>query len=77
MSQKAISSCLVDDTSIVYRGMVLDASHWADLHPGGTSPINWMKGHDMTNMFEGYHGGWPNPLATVFGLQKGVSMHEK
>jgi cytochrome b involved in lipid metabolism len=69
--------CPVDDTSIVYRGMVLDASHWADLHPGGTSPINWMKGHDMTNMFEGYHGGWPNPLATVFGLQKGVSMHEK
>ncbi|KAL3920221.1 MAG: hypothetical protein SGARI_007000, partial [Bacillariaceae sp.] len=69
--------CTLDGSDILYRDLVLDASKWAELHPGGASPINWMKDHDVTNMFEGYHRGWPNPLATVFGLQKGVSMVEK
>jgi Cytochrome b5-like Heme/Steroid binding domain/Flavin containing amine oxidoreductase len=68
---KYCKPCPVDSTSMVYRDLVLDASQWADIHPGGASPINWMKGHDVTNMFESYHGGWPNPLATIFGLQKG------
>ncbi|CAB9498064.1 amine oxidase [Seminavis robusta] len=63
--------CKVDETSMVYRDLVLEASTFAGIHPGGAGPINWMKGHDVTNMFENYHKGWPNPLATIFGIQKG------
>lgn len=63
--------CQLDNTSMVYKDLVIDASKWADIHPGGANPINWMKGHDVTNMFDNYHRGWPNPLATLFGLQKG------
>lgn len=69
---KHCQPCELDDMSLLYRDLVLDASKWAELHPGGAGPINWMKGHDVTNMFDNYHRGWPNPLATVFGLQKGV-----
>lgn len=63
--------CQLDETSLIYKDLVIDASKWAEIHPGGAGPINWMKDHDVTNMFENYHKGWPNPLATMFGLQKG------
>lgn len=51
--------CEVDDASLLYRGLVLDASSWPELHPGGPRPIRWMQGHDVTTMFESYHRGWP------------------
>ena len=44
----------------------------SDRHPGGMGPIKGHGGEDISNLFDNFHGGWPAPLATIFGLQAGV-----
>jgi monoamine oxidase len=61
--------CDLDENTIQYRGLVMDASKWPDLHPGGPRPIHWMKGHDMTTMFESYHRGWPVSHSASCGIK--------
>lgn len=59
-------------TQMLYNGLVIDVSQFASRHPGGAGPIKGFSGKDATEIFENLHGGWPAPLATLFGLQAGV-----
>lgn len=62
----------VDKTSMAYNGLVVDVSQWGARHPGGMGPIKGHMGEDITDLFDNFHGGWPAPLATIFGLQCGT-----
>lgn len=35
--------------------------------------IRGHKNEDLSELFDNFHGGWPAPLASIFGLQLGVS----
>jgi hypothetical protein len=61
------------DDFLLYRGHVIDAKDWAERHPGGPQPINAFLNRDMSEFFDSLHGGWPEPLATLFGLQIGTT----
>jgi hypothetical protein len=54
---------------MTYKGIVVDANDWFARHPGGV-------GEDISEIFDNFHGGWPAPLATLFGLQIGVVMEK-
>ncbi len=43
-------------------------------HGPGPNPglIEGHAGEDISELFDNFHGGWPAPLATLFGLQSGV-----
>ena len=56
---------------MLYKGLVLDVNDWYQRHPGGAGPINGHAGEDLSYLFDNFHGGWPAPLATLFGLQIG------
>jgi len=56
-----------------YRGVMVDTSEWENRHPGGVGMIKYHQNEDLSFLFDNYHGGWPAPLATLFGLQCGVS----
>ena len=56
---------------MIYKGLVMDVNDWYERHPGGVGPINGHAGEDVSNIFDNFHGGWPAPLATLFGLQIG------
>ena len=55
-----------------YFGLLLDVSQWPLRHPGGQGMIKGHMGEDISMLFENFHGGWPAPLATLFGLQCGT-----
>jgi Flavin containing amine oxidoreductase/Cytochrome b5-like Heme/Steroid binding domain len=59
------------DAHMQYRGLLLDVSQFAGSHPGGQGPIRGFRGKDASNFFDSMHPGWPNALATIFGLQDG------
>ena len=52
--------------------MVMTLTFRPDRHPGGMGPIKGHGGEDISDLFDNFHGGWPAPLATIFGLQAGV-----
>ena len=56
---------------MAYKGIVIDVSDWSQRHPGGVGPILGHTGEDFGDLFDNFHGGWPAPLATLFGLQVG------
>ena len=56
---------------MVYKGLVMDVNDWYERHPGGVGPIRGHAGEDVSHIFDNFHGGWPAPLATLFGLQIG------
>jgi Cytochrome b5-like Heme/Steroid binding domain len=58
---------------MVYRGLVVDVSDWVERHPGGRGMILGHKGEDLSELFDNFHPGWPNALATIFGLQIGTT----
>jgi cytochrome b involved in lipid metabolism len=55
------------------RGIVFDVSDWYIRHPGGVGMIKRHAEEDVTNSFDNFHGGWSDPLATLFGLQIGCT----
>ena len=57
---------------MVYKGLVCDVSDWHQRHPGGAGPILGHTGENFGELFDMFHGGWPAPLATLFGLQVGT-----
>jgi monoamine oxidase len=59
-------------TKMAYRGSVVDVSEWANRHPGGVGMIAYHGNEVIDDLFDGFHAGWPAPLATLFGLQCGV-----
>lgn len=58
---------------MLYKGMVINAEDWFARHPGGPGMILGHVGEDLSHLFDNFHSGWPAPLATLFGLQIGVS----
>ena len=62
-----------DKKFMVYRGIVFDVSDWHLRHPGGAGMILGHVNEDVSELFDNFHGGWPAPLATVFGLQIGCT----
>lgn len=69
---KLASECNLDNF-MIYRGIVFDTSDWDIRHPGGVGMIRGHKNEDLSELFDNFHGGWPAPLASIFGLQLGVS----
>lgn len=65
-----------EDNFMTYRGMVLDVSNWHIRHPGGEGMIKGHLNEDLSELFDNFHGGWPAPLATLFGLQIGCTDYE-
>lgn len=61
------------DNVMLYKGLVINAADWVDRHPGGPGMIKGHAGEDLSPLFDNFHGGWPAPLATLFGLQMGCS----
>jgi Flavin containing amine oxidoreductase/Cytochrome b5-like Heme/Steroid binding domain len=57
---------------MTYKGLVVDVNDWFARHPGGVGPIQGHAGEDISDLFDNFHGGWPAPLATLFGLQIGI-----
>jgi cytochrome b involved in lipid metabolism len=57
---------------MTYKGLVVDVNDWFARHPGGVGPIKGHAGEDISDLFDHFHGGWPAPLATLFGLQIGI-----
>ncbi|CAB9502823.1 Endoribonuclease L-PSP [Seminavis robusta] len=70
---KLTSSCNSLDNFMLYRGIVFDISDWDIRHPGGVGMIRGHKNEDLSELFDNFHGGWPAPLASLFGLQIGVT----
>lgn len=72
---KLTAACNGDaiDNFMLYRGIVFDTSSWDIRHPGGVGMIRGHKNEDLSELFDNFHGGWPAPLASLFGLQIGVS----
>lgn len=58
---------------MVYRGIVFDISEWHIRHPGGVGMIKGHTDEDLSELFDNFHGGWPAPLASLFGLQIGCT----
>mmetsp|Transcript_34705 Transcript_34705/g.75957 ORF Transcript_34705/g.75957 Transcript_34705/m.75957 type:complete len:543 (-) Transcript_34705:227-1855(-) len=58
---------------MMYRGLVIDVNDWYQRHPGGEGMILGHSGEDISDLFDNFHGGWPMPLATLFGLQIGCT----
>jgi monoamine oxidase len=56
---------------MTYKGMVMDVSEWHERHPGGAGMIKGHTQEDVSELFDNFHGGWPAPLSTLFGLQIG------
>ena len=65
-----------EDNFMVYRGVVFDVSDWHIRHPGGAGMIKNHLNEDLSELFDNFHGGWPAPLASLFGLQIGVTEFE-
>ena len=41
-------------------------------HPAQAGDGRWLQfGNLLPHLFDNFHGGWPAPLATLFGLQIG------
>jgi len=66
-SHNTLSSCYS-----VIRGSVYDLTSYASRHPGGTQRILFICGKDGTSLFEGQHGGMPNPENILTSLKIGV-----
>lgn len=62
-----------EDNFMVYRGIVFDVSSWHLRHPGGVGMIKGHLNEDLSELFDNFHGGWPAPLASLFGLQIGCT----
>ena len=58
---------------MVYRGIVVDVSSWDVRHPGGVGMIRGHKNEDLSELFDNFHGGWPAPLSSLFGMQIGCT----
>ena len=62
-----------EDNFMVYRGIVVDVSSWDLRHPGGVGMIRGHKNEDLSELFDNFHGGWPAPLSSLFGMQIGCT----
>jgi monoamine oxidase len=61
---------------MVYRGIVFDVSDWHLRHPGGVGMIKGHLNEDLSELFDNFHGGWPAPLASLFGMQIGCTEYD-